>query len=955
MAKKRLTNPTKGFIIVGVNNCLGVCAKMHTAPEIFIFRRKGMKLKKVLSGFLAAAIAVTTAVITPLSVNAAPAVDDVTIEVHISDDITAAIFTNEAGTYTVNGKEFIFSGYWGQLNKQEGTPAADTEYAGAFTTSSEEGSSSKLTFSVPSSVDSVAMKTIGWSNTLSKNVAHEVTLDVSKAVDNMLKVQLVPDGDVATEQTNSWYYLQNAKVNYLNAEAAPFEGEEFKIPANGEWNYQGTKDLDLGAFTAGTLQDFIDCVQSIKTTFKANGAVSGTNKNYDITNITYQFSIDNTNYKWTVVGSSTTSADGTVTITADNAAIKTAIEAMASKESQDITTLGFTGIKLVAMVDLSKADSAITLYHGDITTTIEETKAIAPTSVTVTPATLALKVGDPASALTATVAPEGAAQDVVWASANESIATVSTDGKVTAVAPGTVKITATAKDTDPAVVGECTVTVTKPATGVKIATPAKTTLVVNEEFQLEAAAVPEDATDATTITWSSSDTAIATVDADGKVTAKKAGDVEITATMGTFTDKVALKVTDTVTPATGIVLASENLKNGDLALFVGDVENMTATLTPADSTDAVTWTSSDPAIAEVVNGKITAVSEGRTTISATANENVSAHILVTVTKKVIAITGVTLDKTTASVEEGKTVTLTATVAPADTTEDKTVTWKSSDETVATVKDGVVTAVKAGTANITATAGGKTATCAVTVTAKAEDPKPSGNALWEGTQDMTWSDSIQIAKEKFADLKAGDTIEITVTKAASGAQISLKSMGEGWPALPAFKKIDPEWGCDNISKADTYKYVMTEDDVKALKADGMAVSGNGYTVTSVKLVAAAEEPADKTEYETGKAETVKDYVPKETPAAGTKTELKVNSISVDDAAKYSSYDITITVTLKDGTKKTATKSVSDCYKGFTYSNGTDNTTVKAAEGFFILVKVKNVPADATVEMSIKGVE
>ena len=83
----------------------------------------------------------------------------------------------------------------------------------------------------------------------------------------------------------------------------------------------------------------------------------------------------------------------------------------------------------------------------------------------------------------------------------------------------------------------------------------------------------------------------------------------------------------------------------------------------------------------------------------------------------VAVTGVTLDKTTAEVEVGKTVTLTATVAPTDAT-NNTVTWKSSDDTVATVANGVVTAKKAGTAKITVTTadGNKTAECAITVKA-----------------------------------------------------------------------------------------------------------------------------------------------------------------------------------------------------------------------------------------------
>ena len=80
----------------------------------------------------------------------------------------------------------------------------------------------------------------------------------------------------------------------------------------------------------------------------------------------------------------------------------------------------------------------------------------------------------------------------------------------------------------------------------------------------------------------------------------------------------------------------------------------------------------------------------------------------------VAVTGVTLDQSTLTLKAGgDTATLTATVSPDDAT-DKTVTWSSDNEAVATVANGVVTPVAAGTATITATAGGKSATCAVTV-------------------------------------------------------------------------------------------------------------------------------------------------------------------------------------------------------------------------------------------------
>lgn len=85
----------------------------------------------------------------------------------------------------------------------------------------------------------------------------------------------------------------------------------------------------------------------------------------------------------------------------------------------------------------------------------------------------------------------------------------------------------------------------------------------------------------------------------------------------------------------------------------------------------------------------------------------------------VAVTGITLAPTTVSIEVGKTAKLAATVTPSNATNQTTV-YTSSDDTVATVaSDGTVTGVKAGETTITATAGGKSATTAVTVTATTE--------------------------------------------------------------------------------------------------------------------------------------------------------------------------------------------------------------------------------------------
>ena len=105
----------------------------------------------------------------------------------------------------------------------------------------------------------------------------------------------------------------------------------------------------------------------------------------------------------------------------------------------------------------------------------------------------------------------------------------------------------------------------------------------------------------------------------------------------------------------------------------------------------------------------------------------------------IVVTGITLDKTTATVEEGATVTLTATVTP-DNATDKTVTWSTSNEAIATVSDGVVTGVKAGEVTITAKAGDKSATCTVTVTAAATEPDPPVHEHTWSTEWTTDADS-----------------------------------------------------------------------------------------------------------------------------------------------------------------------------------------------------------------------
>ena len=246
-------------------------------------------------------------------------------------------------------------------------------------------------------------------------------------------------------------------------------------------------------------------------------------------------------------------------------------------------------------------------------------------------------------------------------------------------------------------------------TGITV-NPTSLSLTEGDSADLTATVSPSNA-DNQSVTWDSNDKSVATV-SNGKVTALKAGSTSITVKSvdGGFTASCAVTVV-----AKTVDVSSVTLSKSELTLTEGESETITATVKPDDATDkTVSWSSSDPAVATVDGGKITALKEGTATITAKAGDK-TASCKVTVEKKVIAVESVELDKTELELTEGGSATLVATVKP-DNATDKTVTWSSSDPEIATVDGGVVTAVKGGTATITASAGDKTATCAVTVKA-----------------------------------------------------------------------------------------------------------------------------------------------------------------------------------------------------------------------------------------------
>ena len=237
-------------------------------------------------------------------------------------------------------------------------------------------------------------------------------------------------------------------------------------------------------------------------------------------------------------------------------------------------------------------------------------------------------------------------------------------------------------------------------------------LVEGDSETLTATVSPSNATNKKVI-WTSTDGSIASVD-NGRVTALKPGKTTIKAK----SDDGGKTATCQVTVNARIYnVESVSLDKTSITLTEGDSETLTATVSPSNATNKnVIWKSSNTSVATVSNGKVTALKAGTATITVTTDDGgKTAACQVTVNARIYNVESVSLDKTSITLTEGDSQTLTATVYPANAT-NKKVSWKSSDESIATVNNGKVTALKAGTATITVTTedGGKTAACQVTV-------------------------------------------------------------------------------------------------------------------------------------------------------------------------------------------------------------------------------------------------
>jgi len=297
------------------------------------------------------------------------------------------------------------------------------------------------------------------------------------------------------------------------------------------------------------------------------------------------------------------------------------------------------------------------------------------------------------------VVPSESANLITWVSSNKEVATVE-NGIIYALAGGETQISAKSGD----IVRTITIKVNGGVVEPKVVLNNNNIgLKIGQSYNLSVK-------NNVSVTWKTSNANVAVVDDNGTVVGIAAGQALITATSSDGeTDEC------TVTVSTDTAGDKVTLQPSTLSLSIGEKASITEVVTPSNNLNGTVWSSSDPKIATVNNGEVTAVANGTATITATLPNGAKATCVVTVAEKVVNAALVQLNATSLTLEVNKSSQLTATILPSNAT-NKTIKWSSSNTEVATVdSNGKVTAKKKGSAKIYArAANGVFNVCAVYV-------------------------------------------------------------------------------------------------------------------------------------------------------------------------------------------------------------------------------------------------
>ena len=337
--------------------------------------------------------------------------------------------------------------------------------------------------------------------------------------------------------------------------------------------------------------------------------------------------------------------------------------------------------------------------YGDVTCNV--TVKSAPSKVTLNQTKLSLKPGSTAR-LTGKLSPTGALTTVTFTSSDSTVAKVDDNGLVTALNPGTTTVTVRTHNGKTA---KCSITVTGTILPTSIALgTTEATLYVKNTLTLKGTIQPAKAK--ATLTFTSSNTAVATVSTKGKVTAKQAGHATITVTTQ---NGLSASCDITVnTPPTKIALSRSTATLG-----IGETLTLDTALQPADAVTTLKWSSSKSSVAKVSDGTVTGVKAGTATITVKTANGKKATCKITVKKTATPKLALQAAKTQLRVGDSTTVTANLSV----------MAWRVEGSAVSVDQSGRVKAVAPGQAAVWAlAANGDTANVVITVE-KAEEPEP----------------------------------------------------------------------------------------------------------------------------------------------------------------------------------------------------------------------------------------
>ena len=348
-------------------------------------------------------------------------------------------------------------------------------------------------------------------------------------------------------------------------------------------------------------------------------------------------------------------------------------------------------------------------------------------SVTVVASATRVQVGDTVTVQVTAKAADGQVlgdRPPTLSTSPGSVASVAPGLRVVAVAPGTTQIVANVEG----VTGSAALEVVPAAAAALVLSSSELQLAPTQTATLGVTVrdARGNVLSGRTATFSSSATGVVTVAADGTVRGVAAGTATITVTVEQLSATALVRV-EAAGPPPPAPVSRIVLSTGDFALRVGETRQVTATLLDASGNTVtgrpVSWSVTSGSVASVSStGLVTALGTGTARIDVRA-DGITASVGVTVTPVPVAAVTVTPGTLSLRVDETSTLTATTRDASGAVLAGRAVSWSSSAPGVATVTDGVVRAVSAGSATITATSEGVAGTASVTVTAP--EPTPPG--------------------------------------------------------------------------------------------------------------------------------------------------------------------------------------------------------------------------------------